>query len=400
MVLYEIHTQSTQGLPSMTNERKRICILAATPLTIHFFLKPHVLALAQDHDLTLMVNLKNDSYLPALTLPIEIIDIPIARKMAPLADLKCLFKLIFLFQKTQYDLLITVVPKAGLLGMLAGAFCKIPARLHIFQGEVWANLNGFKRHLFRHCDQITATLATHVLAVSESERRFLIIEKVVRGSKISVLGKGSIGGVDLDRFSPNENARQESRKELGIPSDAMVMIFIGRLVADKGIHELIEAYKRNARMQSNFWLLLVGPDEEGELEKLDLGEFENRVKRVAYTSEPEKYLAAADFLCLPSHREGFGVVIIEAAAMGLPAIASNIYGISDAVLDRVTGLLFEPQNVDDLQKSIYILLSDANLRVALGLAAYENAKNYFDSKVVVGNYIKQIKSILKKKAEF
>lgn len=384
----------------MTNERKRICILAATPLTIHFFLKPHVLALAQDHDLTLMVNLKNDSYLPALTLPIEIIDIPIARKMAPLADLKCLFKLIFLFQKTQYDLLITVVPKAGLLGMLAGAFCKIPARLHIFQGEVWANLNGFKRHLFRHCDQITATLATHVLAVSESERRFLIIEKVVRGSKISVLGKGSIGGVDLDRFSPNENARQEARKELGIPSDAMAMIFIGRLVADKGIHELIEAYKRNARMQSNFWLLLVGPDEEGELEKLDLGEFENRVKRVAYTSEPEKYLAAADFLCLPSHREGFGVVIIEAAAMGLPAIASNIYGISDAVLDRVTGLLFEPQNVDDLQKSIYILLSDANLRVALGLAAYENAKNYFDSKVVVRNYIKQIKSILKKKAKF
>jgi glycosyltransferase involved in cell wall biosynthesis len=382
----------------MTNERKRICILAATPLTVHFFLKPHLLALAQDNDLTLMVNLKNDSYLPALTLPIEIIDIPIARKMAPLADLKCLFKLIFLFQKTQYDLLITVVPKAGLLGMLAGAFCKIPARLHIFQGEVWANLYGFKRYLFHRCDQITATLATHVLAVSESERRFLIIEKVVQGSKISVLGKGSIGGVDLDRFSPNENARQEARRELGIPSDAMAMIFIGRLVADKGIHELIEAYKRIAQMQSNFWLLLVGPDEEGELGKLNLGQFENRVKRVAYTSEPEKYLAAADFLCLPSHREGFGVVIIEAAAIGLPAIASNIYGISDAVLDRTTGLLFECRNVDELQKAIHLLVSDSDVRADLGANAFENVKKHFDSRDVVKNYIQYIHHLLEDNA--
>lgn len=382
----------------MTNKRKRICILAATPLTIHFFLQPHLRALAQDNDLTLMVNLKNDSYLPPLTLPIDIIDIPIARKMAPLSDLKCLFKLIFLFQKTQYDLLITVVPKAGLLGMLAGVFSKIPVRLHIFQGEVWANLIGFKRHLFRRCDQITATLATHLLAVSKSERQFLIAEKVVRDSKISVLGNGSIGGVDLDRFSPNENIRQETRRDLGIPADAIVMIFIGRLVADKGIHELLEAYKRNAQTQPNFWLLLVGPDEEGELDKLDLGEFKNQVKRVAYTSEPEKYLAAADFLCLPSHREGFGVVIIEAAALGLPAIGSSIYGISDAVLDGVTGLLFEPQNVDDLQKSIHILLSDESLRIALGLAAYENVKKNFTSKEVVENYMEHIRSILKETA--
>ncbi len=378
----------------MTLKRKRICILAATPLTIHFFLQPHLQDLAQDNELTLMVNLKNDTYLPPLTLPIEIIDIPIARKMAPLSDFKCLIKLIFLFQKTKYDLLITVVPKAGLLGMLAGVFSRIPVRLHIFQGEVWANLTGFKQRLFRHCDKITATLATHLLAVSQSEMDFLISENVVRRSKISVLGKGSIGGVNLDRFSPNEKVRQEIRQELEIPSDAIVMIFIGRLVADKGIHELLEAYRRNADKQSNFWLLLVGPDEEGELAKLDLGQFKNRVRRVAYTSEPQKYLAAADFLCLPSHREGFGVVIIEAAALGLPAIASNIYGISDAVHDSVTGLLFEPKNVDDLQKSIQMLLSDVSLRSALGLAAYENVKDHFDSKEVVGNYTQYIRRIL------
>lgn len=374
----------------MIEPKKRICVLAATPLTIHFFLQPHLRALAQHYDVTLMVNRSNDSYLPPLSLPIQIIDVPIARKMAPILDFICLFKLISLFRKTQYDLLITVVPKAGLLGMLAGAWTKIPRRLHIFQGEVWANLSGFRRTLFRNCDWVTATLATDVLAVSHSEQQFLIAEQVVDSHKIEVLGRGSIGGVNLSRFFPNEKEREETRNELGIPLTAIVMIFIGRLVADKGIHELIAAYVTIAHRHSNLWLLLVGPDEENKLDAINLGSFEDRVRRIFYTSVPEKYLAAADFLCLPSHREGFGVVIIEAAAMGLPAIASDIYGIRDAVLNRSTGLLFECQNVDDLQQAINSLVMDYDLRQVLGIAALKNVRQHFDSNEVIENYIQYI----------
>ena len=378
----------------MSGPRKKICMLAATPLTIHFFLKPHLIALSKDHDVTLIVNLNNDNYLPPLDLPITIIDIPIARKMSPFFDLRCLIKLVSLFRKTKYDLLITVVPKAGLLGMLAGAFAGIPGRLHIFQGEVWANLKGFNRRLLRTCDWITATLATNVIAVSESERNFLIEQKVVKPQKIEVLGAGSIGGVDLERFSIDLKKRDQVRAELKIPGDAIVMIFIGRLVADKGIHELITAYRQLAQDNEHLWLLLVGPDEEDEMQRVELSQSADRVKQVPYTREPESYLAAADFLCLPSHREGFGVVIIEAAAVGLPAIASNIYGISDAVIDGETGLLFECSSVAALKSSIETLLTDSSLRKSLGLKARENVEQYYGNKVVVGNYIKYINRLL------
>lgn len=378
----------------MSKTRKKICMLAATPLTIHFFLKPHLVALSKDHDLTLIVNLSNDNYLPPLDLPITIIDIPIARKMAPFSDLKCLLKLMSLFRKTQYDLLITVVPKAGLLGMLAGAFSAIPKRLHIFQGEVWANLKGFKRKLLQTCDWVTASLATNVLAVSASERNFLIDQEVVQPQKIKVLGAGSIGGVDLDRFYPDEQKRERIRAQLGIPSEAIVMIFIGRLVADKGIHELIKAYCQIALAHENLWLLLVGPDEEGEMERVLKGGQFQRIQCMPYTKEPESFLAAADFLCLPSHREGFGVVIIEAAAMGLPAIASNIYGISDAVIDGETGLLFECGNIAALKSRIELLLADSSLRKTLGIKARENVQQHFNNQVVVRNHIQYINRLL------
>ena len=378
----------------MTKPKKKICMLAATPLTIHFFLKPHLVALAKNYDVTLMVNLKIDSYVLPLGLPITIIDIGISRKVAPLSDLICLVKLVCLFRKTKYDLLITVVPKAGLLGMLAGFVTRTPKRLHIFQGEVWAHLAGFGRMFLKTCDWITATLATDALAVSASERSFLIKQKVVNPYKIRVLGSGSIGGVDLARFSPNLKKRGEIRSELAIPSDAVVAIFIGRLVADKGIHELIAAHHQLAQEHQNLWLLLVGPDEEGYIINNDTNKSHQHIRRVPFTREPELYLAASDFLCLPSRREGFGVVIIEASAMGLPTIGSNIYGISDAIVNNKTGLLFKSGSVDELKTSIKSLLIDDHLRNTLGANARNYVEQNYDSQEVLQNYIGYIESLL------
>jgi glycosyltransferase involved in cell wall biosynthesis len=184
------------------------------------------------------------------------------------------------------------------------------------------------------------------------------------------------------------------RDQMGLPKDAVVMIFIGRLAKDKGIYELITAYKNLYLSHRNFWLMLVGPGEGVDLEKLVLSDAKDHIRRVPYTSEPEFYLAAADFLCLPSHREGFGVVIIEAAAMGLPAIASNIYGISDAVIDQTTGLLFKCGNLDELQGCIQKLITNKEYRNYLGQQARENAEENFCHKEVVGNYVDYIHSLL------
>jgi glycosyltransferase involved in cell wall biosynthesis len=380
----------------MSTPKKKICFLAATPLTIHFFLKPHIVALASEFDVTLIVNLKNDAYLPPLDLPIKIIHLPIARKMSPIADLWALGVLLRLFMQTRYDLIITVVPKAGLLGMLAAAITRIPKRLHIFQGEVWANRRGFGRLLLKTCDQITAFLASNILAVSNSEKVFLEKQGVAKPGKIQVLSKGSIGGVSLKRFTANSSAKLAMRQQLAIPKESTVILFMGRLVADKGVHELAQAFKLALKGNPNLWLLLVGPDEEGRWQHLfdALGSAVNQVHHQPYTNQPEQFLSAADILCLPSHREGFGVVIIEAAAMGIPSIGSNIYGISDAIIDRKTGFLFERGNVQQLQLCIKTLSINKQMRLELGNNARKYVEQYFSDEQVVGAYIQYVKNVL------
>jgi len=380
----------------MSTKKKKICMLAATPLTIHFFLKPHLIALAKEHDVTLLVNLLNDDYLPPLNLPIRILQIPIARKMSPFVDLRTLAVLIRIFTQVRFDLLITVVPKAGLLGMMAGFLTGIPRRLHIFQGEVWANRLGFSRFLLKSCDWITAHLATNILAVSKSERAFLEEQKVTEFGRIQVLGKGSIGGVNVDRFRPNPALREYIRHELQIPLNAILLIFVGRLVADKGIGELVKAYQEVHKSDHRLWLLLVGPDEEGEIRSSlnSLGDASNQVRRINYTNMPEQYLAAADFLCLPSHREGFGSVIIEAAAVGIPSIGSQIYGISDAIIDGQTGLLFEVKSISQLRNQIQILLDNSTLRKSLGSNARKNVEHHFEAAQVVAAYAEYINHLL------
>jgi glycosyltransferase involved in cell wall biosynthesis len=269
--------------------------------------------------------------------------------------------------------------------------------LHIFQGEVWSSKTGALKIVLKLADKVTAKLATHVLAVSASERQFLIEEDIVSADKILVLGAGSICGVNLERYHPrNRNDINEARRSFGIPVDAVVVIFLGRLVSDKGINEFAFACRNLEKSCPNLWILLVGPDEEGVINLvLDrMGEMKNRTKVFGFTSEPEKYITAADFICLPSHREGFGVVLIEAGAMGLPAIGSKIHGISDAIIDNNTGILFDKGNVVELQNAIYKLYTDAPLRHFLGDAAKEYVCGSFDSKVVVSRYIEYINNLI------
>lgn len=380
----------------MSVPRKKICMLAATPLTIHFFLKPHLVQLAKNHDVTLMVNLKNDSYLPPLELPITIIDIGISRKIAPISDLLCLMKLVYLFHKTKYDLLITVVPKAGLLGMLAGLVARIPQRLHIFQGEVWASKSGINRKVLKLTDKVTAFCATNLLAVSQSEKKFLVDQRITTAKKIKVLGAGSISGVDITKYSSVITERVKIRKKLVIPDDAVVVIFVGRICRDKGVYDLCNAFSTLDIQCPNLWLLLVGPDEESILSTLlyGLGKSSKRTKVIGYVSNPEVYMAAADFICLPSYREGFGVVVIEAASLGLPAIGSNIYGLSDAIQDGITGILFEKGSVESLRRALVTLYDNIALRRSLGDSAKDFAMSNFDTKKVIDRYVTYIEELL------
>jgi len=367
-----------------------MCLLATTPLVIHFFFRWHLNHLVKYFDVTLAYDLKSDNYVRLEDIPVNRVNVGLERKISPLRDLFSLLRIMWLFKTQRFSIVISVVPKAGLLGMLAAWALGVPYRVHVFQGEVWAARHGLMRWLLKSLDTLTARFATHVLVVSVSELNFLRAEGVIPPDKGNVLGSGSICGVDINRYRTNKFARELTRTKLGIPMHAVVGIFLGRMTADKGLLELVNAFVSNAARQANLWLILAGPDEDQITERLIAltpEEYRERILTLGFIENAEEILAASDFLCLPSYREGFGMVIIEAAAAGIPAIGSRIHGITDAIEDGVTGRLVSVGNSIELAEAIKRWCDDPEERVAFGLAAQKRAKLLFDQQIVVNRYV-------------
>ena len=381
----------------MSNVKPSICFVASTSLTIHFFLTEHMKSLSEDFNVTLICNTKLDTFLPPLDFDGEIIHSPIKREISIFWDFIALCHLFLLFRNRKYDLVISVIPKAGLLAMLAAWTASVKLRVHIFQGEVWASKSGLYRFILKTADRITALAANYILAVSRSEKDFLEAENVVTKGQIQVLGNGSISGVDISTFAQNKCSREEMRKSLGFSSTDVVVLYLGRLAIDKGILDLIRAFALVAPQNTHLKLLIVGPDEDDLLDGIDKdldAELSERLVRRGFSDEPESYLRAADIFCLPSHREGFGTVIIEAAAAGVPSIGSDIYGIRDAIVDGFTGILFEKASVHSLASKLEFLVNDNETRCQLGEAARMRAISEFEQQLVVSRYVAFFKEIV------
>ncbi|HET7766006.1 MAG TPA: glycosyltransferase family 4 protein [Burkholderiales bacterium] len=357
--------------------RPKVCIVVASPMTLRTLIARHITALADRYELTAVANVKTGEERPVRG--VNFVSLPIRREIAPLRDLVGFFLLLRFFARSSFSAVQSVTPKAGLLAMTAAMACRVPVRLHIFTGQVWATRTGMTRWILKLMDRIIARCATHILADSHSQRAFLISEHVVRADKCRVLGKGSIAGVDGSRFKPDATARAQLRGDLGLLEDDVVFVYIGRLHRDKGMLDLATAFSRISTTNQKLRLLVAGPDEHGTLDamKAALGRAADRVHFLSFTAEPERYMAAGDVFCLPSYREGFGVVAIEAAACGLPTIGTKIYGVTDAIQDGVNGLLFEPGDVGALVDRMSRLARDPDLRVAMGRRAREKVLRDF-----------------------
>ncbi|MBT8585661.1 glycosyltransferase family 4 protein [Polynucleobacter paneuropaeus] len=244
-----------------------------------------------------------------------------------------------------------------------------------------------------------ALLATSLLADSPSQKQFLVSEGIANAQDINVLGDGSICGVDTLRFKPNQEAKKKVRTQLEIPEEATVALFMGRLKKDKGVLDLARALGALQSDVSNLYIVFVGPDEEGLAGPILQLAFSqsNQVRFVGSVNNPEDYFAAADFLCLPSYREGFGLVIIEAAASGIPTLASRIYGITDAIVDGVTGILHEPGDSVAIAKGLQQMTMDSMSRQAMGEAAKLRSLELFSTARVVGAQIDYYKSLIEKR---
>lgn len=351
-----------------------MAVVAAVPLSLRVFMRPHIEAMASRYAVT-MISSAGGEVISEQVLGTRFFAVDIRREISPLADLCSLFHLFVLFRREKFALVHSLTPKAGLLTMLAAFLSRVPVRIHIFTGQVWVTRKGLGRSLLKALDRLIAMLATHVLADSHSQRRFLIAEGVVCENRIQVLADGSICGVDSGRFRPDSEVRQRIRQELQIPDDALVILFLGRLTRDKGVLDLAQAFAMLAADHRNLYLAIVGPDEEGLRSQAEalLSACSGQVRYVGMTNSPERYMAAADMFALPSYREGFGSVILEAAACGVPAVASRIYGLTDAVAEGETGLLHEAGSVEGLFSALRTLVGDERLCRQMGVTARDRA---------------------------
>jgi len=290
---------------------------------------------------------------------IRTVELNIERRISPLKDLCSLIKLYMLFRREKPDIVHSLTPKAGLLSMVAAWVAGVPVRIHTFTGLIFPWKEGYMSRLLKAMDRTTCMAATSVIPEGEGVRKDLMSNHMA-GKLSQVLANGNINGIDMEYFRPVPK----------IPDDSVIrFVFVGRLVHDKGIEELRKAFERF----DNAELILVGSFEQ-KLDPLSNDCYKwvkqgKGVTCVGFKDDIRPYLAAADIFVFPSHREGFPNTPLQAGAMGLPVIATDICGCNEIVINGITGLLVEPRNSDQLYDAMKTLAENPALRKEMGLKA-------------------------------
>jgi glycosyltransferase involved in cell wall biosynthesis len=335
-------------------------------------------------------------------LRVKIVNIP--RTLKPWHDFSALIRLIQLFMIHRFDIVHSTTPKAGLLTAIAAFISGIPIRLHTFTGQPWVTLKGIMRWSSRSADKLIGVLNTKCYADSSGQAQFLVREGILSSRKIAVIGQGSLAGVDMARFNPDNwsfSMMQKLREGLSIKASSIILIFVGRISPDKGIGELVTAFHELIRMNYDVDLLLVGPHDQdcGGKSSLDLDSAMqcSNIHYIGYTECPERYLAISDIFCLPSYREGFGTAVIEAAAMGLPTVGTSIYGLIDAVVDGETGILVPPRDDRALLAALKHLLDNPDESTRMGKAARQRCFQHFDANQINKKVAEEYLNVLKLK---
>jgi glycosyltransferase involved in cell wall biosynthesis len=361
-----------------------IVFVTSHPVSVVSFILPHIRALKSLVPIQVFANSNESALLQQRGVDVPIDFVPIVRPIAPWHDIQALWLLYWRFKNGRPQAVHTITPKAGLLGMLAAWLARVPLRMHSFTGQVWVTRAGFMRWFLKEADKLIAAMATDVLVDSPSQRDFLIEEGVVTADRSSVLGAGSICGVNTKRFSPSESVREAVRNELGTALDAVVCLYLGRLNRDKGVLDLASAFAQISGKYPKAELWVVGPDEADYFQQMlsILGKAASHIKRVDYTPTPERFMQAADLFCMPSYREGFGSSVIEAAACGTPTLASRIYGLTDAVVEGQTGWLHEAGNKSDISNKLEMILKDPDEIRIRGEAAQNYVKSAFEQRLI------------------
>ena len=325
---------------------------------------------------------------------IRVIGVPMSRPIAPLRDLVSLWRLIRVFRRERPAMVHSITPKAGLLSMIAAWICRVPIRLHTFTGLVFPTATGLKKRILILTDRITCACATHIVPEGEGVKADLINYNITR-KPLQVLGYGNIRGIDLDHYRRSSEV-MEKALTLRKPN-LFTFVFIGRVVRDKGIDELVEAFSLLHSEHPQTRLILVGRAEDN----LDPVSPNTRrtiashpaIEAVGNQSDVRPWLAASDALVFPSYREGFPNVVIEAGALDLPSIVTDINGSREIIVHGQNGIIVPPRNAQALLQAMTQFVQNPQATQAMAQKARQMIASRLEKSFVqkcLFDYYKQI----------
>jgi len=327
--------------------------------------------------------------------------ISMIREISPLSDLRSLWRLYQFMRQARPTITNVGTPKAGLLGGLAAWLSGVPCRLYTLHGLRLETTVGWKRTLLRWTERLACSCADRVICVSPSVRRRAIELNVVSAEKTAIMGSGSSCGVDVQRFSPQVvNSANRLAEHLGIPSSVPVIGFVGRFTRDKGIPELVAAFGQLRQAWPELRLLLVGDFEDGDPVPPRIRyqiETDSHIIRTGFVTDAAPYYGLMEVLALPTYREGFPVVSIEAQACGVPVVTTTATGAIDSIVDGVTGFLVAVGNVQALAARIDQLLRDPQLRARMGQRGRTLVVREFRQEVVGQALLEEYRQMLRSK---
>lgn len=358
-------------------DKPKLFRIATVPMSLNLLLKGQLEFLNKHFQVTAISGEGDDLQTVAKREGVNIHEIEMHRPISLKQDLKSLWNLYWYFKKEKPAIIHSITPKAGLLSMMAGKLAGVPVRMHTFTGLIFPHKYGYMKRTLIIMDKILCRCATHVYPEGRGVKEDLQKHNITN-KPLKVIANGNVNGVDVDYYHPeaiSEEAKNQLRDSLQIKEDDFVFVFVGRLVIDKGLRELVKAFDAISKNHKKVKLILVGPKENAHNPKKrrmfhTIQQNENIIT-VGFQEEVRPYYAISNVLILPSYREGFPNAVLQAGAMGLPSIVSDISGCNEIIDHEINGLLVPKKNYRELQKAMEKMLYNPSLLKEF----YQNARN-------------------------
>lgn len=367
----------------MEEKKLKLLRMSNIPVSIDVFCRDLLAELSKDYEVVVVSSPEKELECIRKREGVRTIGVRIERRISPLKDLKTLLRLIKIFKHEKPDIVHTMNPKAGLLGMMAARYSGVRFRVHSFTGLVFPQAKGIKKYILKTTDRITCRCATHILPEGNGVRKDLLFNKIT-SKPLRVLGYGNIRGIDIKYYSPDNSEIQSEASALA-RKDMFTFIFVGRIAKDKGIGELVEAFLRLADRRKDIRLFILGvdePDDRPSAKILEAIKHSPQIEATGGVSDVRPYMKASDCLILPSYREGFPNSVIEGGAMGLPCVVTDINGSNEIISNGVNGLIVPVKDAEALCCAMNKVMEDRQLYERMRTNARPMVIHRFDRSLV------------------